>query len=122
MLDFLTDHFQHVDAATWIDRMQRGEVRFADGTAIDPASPYRLGQCIFYYREIAQETPIPFAATILYQDEHLLVADKPHFLPVTPGGRFVKETLLVRLKQSTGLDDLVPIHRLDRETAGVVIF
>ena len=122
MLSFLTAHFHHVNAATWIDRMQRGEVRFADGTVILPATAYRRGHCIFYYREIAHETPIPFAASILYQDAHVLVADKPHFLPVTPGGRFVKETLLVRLKHSTGLSDLVPIHRLDRETAGVVIF
>jgi tRNA pseudouridine32 synthase/23S rRNA pseudouridine746 synthase len=50
------------------------------------------------------------------------VADKPHFLPVVPAGRFLHETLLVRLKRKTGLERLVPVHRLDRETAGVVLF
>jgi len=59
---------------------------------------------------------------VLYQDEHLLVADKPHFLPVTPTGRFVQQTLLVRLKRQLGIETLSPIHRIDRETAGLVLF
>ncbi|MFY7907111.1 MAG: pseudouridine synthase, partial [Burkholderiaceae bacterium] len=53
---------------------------------------------------------------------HLRVADKPPFRPVTPGGRYVQETLLVRLKHELGLNELSPLHRLDRETAGVVAF
>jgi tRNA pseudouridine32 synthase/23S rRNA pseudouridine746 synthase len=78
---------------------------------------------IFYYRELDYvETPIPFQEEILFQDEHLVVVDKPHFLPMIPTGRFLHETLLVRLKKTLGLQDLTPIHRLDRETAGVVVF
>lgn len=65
---------------------------------------------------------IPFEETVLFQDEYLVVADKPHFLPVIPSGRYVQETLLVRLKRRLGLDTLAPIHRIDRETAGVVVF
>ncbi|MEG2963154.1 MAG: pseudouridine synthase, partial [Janthinobacterium sp.] len=82
----------------------------------------RRGMRIFYYRELERETPIPFQEEILFQDEHLIVVDKPHFLPMTPGGRFVQETLLTRLKKRLDCADLTPIHRLDRETAGVVIF
>lgn len=122
MLDFLQEHFMHIDTATWVSRMNRGEVVDAQGVPLHPDSPYRRGICIYYYREIAHETPIPFEEQILYQDENLLVADKPHFLPVIPSGRFLHETLLVRLKKKTGLPHLTPIHRLDRETAGVVIF
>jgi tRNA pseudouridine32 synthase/23S rRNA pseudouridine746 synthase len=122
LLAFLTDYYPHIPPATWLARMDKGEVVDGAGQRLTPASPYRRGQRIFYYRELDAETPIPFAETILFQDEHLLVADKPHFLPVTPGGRFLHETLLVRLKKSTGLEHLQPIHRLDRETAGVVIF
>ncbi|HXA48136.1 MAG TPA: pseudouridine synthase, partial [Burkholderiaceae bacterium] len=80
------------------------------------------GKCMFYYRELEAETPIPFAEQVLFQDEHIVVADKPHFLPVIPGGRFLHETLLVRLKKKLSLEHLVPLHRLDRETAGVVLF
>lgn len=122
LLTFLAQRFPQVAAASWLDRMARGEVRDERGSVLSPSSAYRPGACVYYYREPAAETPIPFAATILAQTEHLLVVDKPHFLPVTPGGRFLHETLLVRLKRQTGLDDLVPIHRLDRETAGIVLF
>jgi len=71
---------------------------------------------------VENEPQIPFLETILYQDDDLLVADKPHFLPVTPGGRYVEECLLSRLRRRTGLHDLVPLHRIDRETAGLVLF
>jgi tRNA pseudouridine32 synthase/23S rRNA pseudouridine746 synthase len=122
VLEFLADHFADIGAATWVARMQRGDVVAADGSAIGPQSAYRAGARLFYYRGLESETPIPFAEEILYHDDQLLVVDKPHFLPVAPTGRFVQQTLLVRLKRKLGLDFLVPIHRLDRETAGVVLF
>lgn len=122
LLSFLEQRFPAIDRLTWMARMARGEVVDGDGLQLAPDSPYRRGSCIFYYREPPAETPIPFAETILYQDERILVADKPHFLPVIPTGRFLHETLLVRLKKKTGLANLTPIHRLDRETAGVIVF
>lgn len=122
LLAFLEQRFPAIDSATWMARMARGEVVDGNGLRLTPESPYRRGICIFYYRELQAETPIPFEETILYRDDRILVADKPHFLPVIPSGRFLHETLLVRLKKETGLAHLTPIHRLDRETAGVVIF
>lgn len=92
------------------------------GERLDQSSRYKVGACIFYYRELETETRIPFVESIIYQDEDLLVVDKPHFLPVVPSGRFLRETLLVRLRQQGQPDSLVPIHRLDRETAGIVLF
>lgn len=122
VLAFLCERFPGVAEAAWRARMAKGEVVDQHGTRLGPESACRNGMRIFYYREIEDETPIPFAESILYRDEHILVADKPHFLPVTPGGRFVRQTLLARLKKATGLEHLVPMHRLDRETAGVVMF
>lgn len=122
MLAFLVERYPQISAAQWQDRMARGEVVSGDGTVLGPDSAYRRGMRIFYYRELERETPIPFQEAVLFQDEHLLVVDKPHFLPMTPGGRFVQETLLTRLKKKFDSTDLTPIHRLDRETAGVVIF
>ncbi|MDQ1922101.1 RluA family pseudouridine synthase [Massilia pseudoviolaceinigra] len=121
-LAFLTSHFADVGEAVWRDRMARGEVVDGSGDVLGPDSVLRRGMRIWYYRELEAETPIPFEEQILFRDDHLLVVDKPHFLPMTPGGRFLHETLLVRLKNKTGLAQLTPIHRLDRETAGVVIF
>lgn len=121
-LAFLCAQFPDVSEAVWRARFARQEVRAANGDILHETSPVKRGMCLYYYREVENETPIPFQARILYQDEHLLVADKPHFLPVTPGGHYLRETLLVRLKQATGITNLSPLHRLDRETAGVILF
>jgi tRNA pseudouridine32 synthase/23S rRNA pseudouridine746 synthase len=102
--------------------MEKGGVVDETGLCLNPESPYRVGACIFYYRELDLEEEIPFLEHVHYRDEHILVADKPHFLPVVPSGRFLQETLLVRLKRRWNLDQLVPVHRIDRETAGIVLF
>ena len=121
-MDFFKEQYPHVDASTWNDRMAKGEVVDETGRHVDRKTVYRVGACIFYYRELENEKVIPFAEQVLYRDEHILVADKPHFLPVIPSGQFLHETLLVRLRRQCATEDLVPIHRLDRETAGVVLF
>jgi len=122
MLEFLQQYFPEVGKSTWIARMHKGEVVDSKGLCIMPDDPYRAGAQIYYYREVEGEVPIPFEEIILFQDEHLLVVDKPQFLPVTPSGRYLHETLLVRLKRKYQLEHLTPIHRLDRETAGVILF
>jgi tRNA pseudouridine32 synthase/23S rRNA pseudouridine746 synthase len=122
VLDFLTERYPCVEAASWLSRMRKGQVVDETGLRLSPSSPYRAGACVFYYRELESEERIPFDARVLHQDEHILVADKPHFLPVVPAGRFLRETLLVRLKERGGLKHLVPVHRIDRETAGLVMF
>lgn len=122
ILDFLNERFPAIATSTWTRRMAKEELVDDTGMCLTPRSPYQVGARIFYYRELESEESIPFDEHILYQDEHLLVVDKPHFLPVIPAGRFLHETLLVRLKKKWKLEHLVPVHRLDRETAGVVLF
>ncbi len=122
VLDGLCARFPAVSRERWLDRMARGRVLGGDGAVLTPDTPYRAGLDVRYYREVADEAPIPFAERLLHADEHLLVADKPHFLPVVPSGPHVHETLLGRLIRQTGNADLVPLHRIDRETAGLVLF
>lgn len=121
-LAFLCNQFPAVNEAVWRSRFARGLVLDTSGTPLLPDSACKNGERIYYYRELEQETEIPFYETILYQDEHILVADKPHFLPVIPSGKFVQQSLLVRLKNKTGLDALSPVHRIDKDTAGLVLF
>jgi tRNA pseudouridine32 synthase / 23S rRNA pseudouridine746 synthase len=122
LLSFL-EHSVHIPAdQSWLERMQNALVLSDAGVPFLPGTPYLAGQRVHYYRHVVNEPHVPFTESILYQGAHLLVADKPHFLPVAPTGRYVQETLLVRLKKRTGLDDLVPIHRIDRDTAGLVLF
>jgi tRNA pseudouridine32 synthase / 23S rRNA pseudouridine746 synthase len=122
LISFMAANYPAVTEAQWRERMARGDVVDAWGRALRPDSPYKRNLRIFYYRELEYEAPIPFEEEVLYRDEHIVVADKPHFLPTIPTGRFLKETLLVRLRAKLGIEELVPIHRLDRETAGVVVF
>jgi tRNA pseudouridine32 synthase/23S rRNA pseudouridine746 synthase len=122
MITFLSANFPAVTGAQWRQRMARGHVVDGKGEPLRPDTRYVRGARIWYYRELEHETPIPFEEEVLHQDPHIVVVDKPHFLPTIPSGRFVKETLLVRLRRKLGIEDLVPIHRLDRETAGLVIF
>ncbi|MDI1243955.1 MAG: pseudouridine synthase [Rhodoferax sp.] len=126
LLDFLTERFPNVSAPVWLARMARGDVVDERGQPVraEQAShaPYAAHQRLYYYREVPNEVLIPFDEVVLYQDAHLLVVDKPHFLPVVPSGGYLTETVLVRLKNKLGLDDLVPIHRIDRDTAGLVLF
>ncbi len=122
LLDFLADRLCVVDRKVWAGRLARGEVLDDSGQPLPPDAPFQPGARIHYYRQLDAEPAIPFEEAVLFQDDHLLVADKPHFLPVTPGGRYVQQSLLVRLKRRTGIDTLSPIHRIDRETAGLVLF
>lgn len=105
----------------WPERLAGGHVVDDAGRPVADA-PYRGGRRVYYWRTLDVEPRVPFEARIVFQDEHLLVADKPHFLPVTPSGLYARETLMARLRHATGLADLIPIHRLDRETAGLVVF
>jgi tRNA pseudouridine32 synthase / 23S rRNA pseudouridine746 synthase len=122
LLDFLAERLPLVSRADWGQRMAAGEVLDAQGQVLRPDAPFRAHSRLHYWRRLAHEDPVPFDEQILFQDEHLLVADKPHFLPVTPKGRYVQQTLLTRLKQRSGIATLTPVHRIDRETAGLCLF
>lgn len=122
VLDALSAVFPSVPRHDWQHRFERGLVLDAEARALPAEAPYREGALIHYYREVAAEPRIPFAATVLHVDADLVVADKPHFLPVTPAGSFVEETLLTRLVRELGNPQLVPLHRIDRTTAGLVLF
>lgn len=120
--DFLLQRFPAISRETWLERMQQGLVVDEYGLQVTAQRPYPGPMRVYYYRALDDEPVLPFEEQVLYQDEHLVVADKPHFLPVTPSGRYLQQTLLVRLKQRLGIDTLAPIHRIDRETAGLVMF
>ncbi len=122
VLDCLCDHFKAISREQWLDRIARGRVLDGKGQPIDLDLAYREGLLIHYFREVPDEKVIPVVETILYADEHLVVADKPHFLPVTPAGEYVEQTLLRRLIRRLDNPHLVPLHRIDRYTAGLVLF
>jgi len=122
LLQFFTTQFPHIDVKEWEDRFAQGLVLNDLGEALEAGWAYQPNTHLIYFRRLAREPEIPFEEEILFQDKHILVADKPHFLPVTPSGLYLHQTLLNRLKKKTGIQSLSPIHRIDRDTAGLVIF
>ena len=121
VLAYLDGRFPAVGASVWAERLAQGLVINAHGQALNADSPCPGGELLYYYRQVPAEPRLPDVETVLFEDEHLLVADKPHFMPVTPSGRYVHNSLLVRLKRQTQCQSLTPLHRLDRETAGLVV-
>jgi tRNA pseudouridine32 synthase/23S rRNA pseudouridine746 synthase len=119
---FLQQRFPHVPPHVLQQRLLRGDIVDQTGTVQHADQPYQSGRWLWYYREVPDETRVPFDVPILYRDDHLVVVDKPHFLASTPGGRYLRETALSRLRQQLDLPDLTPLHRLDRDTAGVLMF
>src|SRR5690625_722828 len=122
VVNYLRARFTHLSDESITQRIRDGAIVGNDGTVITHETSADEHEFVWYYRTVPNETPIPFDLDILHVDEHLVVADKPHFLPTTPGGRFVQETALVRLRNQLDLPELVPLHRLDRATAGVLLF
>lgn len=122
VLDCLCAHFAAISREQWLSRIARGLVSDQAGRPLTAATPYQAGLEVRYFREVAAEVPVPFLESVVYSDAHLVVADKPHFLPVAPTGSWVEETLLVRLMRRLANPLLVPLHRIDRATAGLVLF
>lgn len=122
VFDCLVARFATIAEDEWASRFQRGRVLDANGQPLSMEARYREGLRVHYYREVVAERRIPFEASIVHHDDHLLVVDKPHFLPVSPVGGYVRETLLTRLQRSLGNSELAPLHRLDRGTAGLIMF
>ncbi|MGV0049082.1 pseudouridine synthase [Mycobacterium colombiense] len=99
-----------------------GEVVGADGAVIDAGTVLPAGASVYLYRELPDEVPVPFDIPVLHRDADIVIVDKPHFLATMPRGRHVAQTALVRLRRELGLPELSPAHRLDRLTAGVLLF
>ena len=120
VLAFLQSRFPAV--ADWPARIARGDVLDAAGHPVAADARCATGDLLWYWRDPPPEPRVPFEIELLHRDEHLVVVDKPHFLPAIPAGRHLRETALVRLRAALGIATLAPIHRLDRETAGVLVF
>lgn len=122
VLDALCERFASVTRAAWLDRFARGRVLGEDGAPITSSDACKVGMEIHYYREVSHEATCAEQETVLHVDADLVVVDKPHFLAAVPSGPYVRDTLLARLTRRFGNTDLVPLHRLDRLTAGLMLF
>ncbi|MFC9836957.1 pseudouridine synthase [Rhodococcus sp. NPDC127530] len=119
--EFLVETFPD-ERAHWLSLIDGGEVVDEHGRVVDRGTRYAPTRFVYFYRDPAPEIPVPFEIDILHRDDHLVVIDKPHFLATIPRGAHITETAVVRLRRALDLPDLTPAHRLDRMTAGVLVF
>lgn len=120
-MDYMMHRWGHIDPQGIEDRFDAGEIVGEGGVPLDRRTRLEDHTFIWYYRTLPPETRLPVELNILHQDSHILVVDKPHFLPTTPGGTYIQESALVRLRNQLNLPDLIPMHRLDRMTAGILL-
>ncbi|MEU7765391.1 RluA family pseudouridine synthase [Nocardia sp. NPDC049190] len=119
--DHLVDRLPRVPAARIDELLHVGGIVDLDGP-IAPDAAYVPGGAVWFHRDLPDETVVPFEIPVVHRDDDLLVVDKPHFLATIPRGQHILQTALVRLRRELDLPDLVPAHRLDRVTAGLVLF
>lgn len=120
--EFLLQRFKWLDPEALSKRVQQGGVVNSVGKPQAMDTPYQAEQWLWYYREVENEVVVPFELPILHADEQIIVVDKPHFLASVPTGNYLRETALTRLRAHFNNADITPLHRLDRETAGVLLF
>ena len=121
MRDHLVERLPRVPAAR-IDAMLRERLIVDRSGPLAPDAPFRPATYLWFHRDLPVEAPVPFAIEVVHRDEHLVVVDKPHFLASIPRGAHILETALVRLRRELGLPELSAAHRLDRMTAGLLMF
>ena len=122
IFEYILARFPQIRPDTWHHRVSQGLVTLSDGTTLKEHSPYRHGITVFYRKEVPAEPALLEQPVIVYRDDNLIVVDKPHGIPVTPSGQHVERSLFIRLQRMTELADLAPVHRLDLDTAGLVLF
>ncbi|MFD8814230.1 RluA family pseudouridine synthase [Streptomyces sp. NPDC059627] len=120
--DYLVARLSGAAPGVVVEMLDSGSVVDTDGHPVPADTPYSPGRYLFFHRDLPPEVPVPFPLEIVHRDAHLVVADKPHFLATTPRGSHVVETALARLRRELGIPELGSAHRLDRLTAGLVLF
>ncbi|MFD7624750.1 pseudouridine synthase [Streptomyces sp. NPDC059851] len=120
---YLTERYAGTRGAESMARLLHGgRILGPGGRVLRAQDPYEPGAYLWFHRDMDPEPPVPFPIRVVYRDAHLLVVDKPHFLATTPRGSHIVQTALARLRSELDLPELSPAHRLDRLTAGLVMF
>ncbi|GLW90197.1 pseudouridylate synthase [Actinokineospora globicatena] len=120
-LEHLVERLPRVEPGRIEAMLREGRIVGADGP-VGVDAPFVPGAVVWFHRDLPVEVPVPFEVAVVHQDEDIVVVDKPHFLASIPRGKHVVETALVRLRRQLGIATLSPAHRLDRVTAGLLLF
>ena len=120
LLQFLSERFTYFPTEVWQERLTTGDV-LLNGTQSDANTVLKNGDEVRYLAMTRPEPKVPTQISVLFEDEDLLIVNKPPHIPVHPGGRYLRNTLIHVLQKQRKLDLLILSHRLDRETSGVCV-
>lgn len=99
----------------------RGDLFYDFARPVTPTDPYRRGVRVWIFRPVPDEPDEPIMFDVVARTDNYIVIDKPHDLATIPRGSHVARTVTVAARRQFANDDLVPAHRLDAETAGLVL-
>jgi len=120
LLDFLCRRFPYQDRSGWQGAIDRGSLMIND----EPTQGelvLETGHVIGYQRERGDEPEVDRRYRVIFEDDGLLVVEKSGNLPVVESGKYYQNTLIEILKEEREYPKLFQVHRLDRETSGVLV-
>jgi RluA family pseudouridine synthase len=120
LLDYLSRRFTYRSREEWRQELATGRLCL-NGMTGEAETRLAEGDVLVYRLPFLPEPPIDCRYAVVYEDDDLLVVDKPAPLPCHPGGRYFRNSLWSLLREEHGLDRPSFINRLDRETSGLVL-
>jgi len=121
LLGFLLRKFRYHDRDTWLNHIEAGRLQVNHKTG-DPNHLLKNGQMVTYYRPDYLEPEVDPFFEVIYEDDFIIAVNKSGDLPTSPSGKYFKNTLVNIIKKSFAWENLYTLHRLDRETSGVILF
>lgn len=116
---YLTERFEKFSRSEWQKRIDEGAIRL-NGLIARPARRIRTGDALEFSYTMRDEPEVDTRITVLYEDEDFLIVNKPPGLPVHPSGIYKTRTVTTVLAETGVLAEPYLLHRLDRETSGVL--
>lgn len=118
--EFLAAKFLYHKPDQWRQLIDLGEILVNDAVVVNADYFLKKNDIVEYKPAVQTEPGVCRDYTIIYEDEWLIVANKPGDLPVHPAGKYFNNTLTRIIQKDCG-NIYYPIHRLDRETSGIVV-
>jgi UPF0176 protein len=122
LVDVLVDLFPHIAKEEWEDRCDAGRFVSYGGIVRGRDHVVRAGERVLQIFPPEVEPTVATDIRVLYEDEAILVVNKPAPLPMHPCGRYHRNTLQHFLNIACAPFPPRPVHRLDSNTTGIVLF
>lgn len=118
---YFATRFTYQSQEAWTAQILNGDIT-VNGEKVQPGSVLKEGDRIITYAGMRQEPPADRRLSVVYQDKHIRVFNKPAPIPVHPSGRYFQNSMTEILKTTFPEELPRPVQRLDATTTGIVVF